>query len=200
MSSERDKWENRYRDRTGLPLAAPSLLLERHWLQIPAGPVLDVAAGDGRNAVFLARRGRTVHAIDLAWAGLQRIITCAREQNLPVQPIQADLTRFRLPGSYYAGVLNIRYLQRSLFESLQAALRPDGVILVETFLLEQRHLGHPTNPEHLLRRGELARRFADFERLFSEEGLLETETGPAYLSRLVARRATGGHPTAAGGK
>ena len=188
MRNDRDRWERRYADRGRHALDPPSEFLRRHESRIPPGPVLDVAAGDGRNALYLARRGHPVDAIDIAFAALQRVASAARAEGLKLRAVQADLDDFPLPRDHYAAVVNIRYLQRSLFAPLKRAVRPGGLVIFETFLIDQRFVGHPTNPDHLLQHGELAARFSDFEILFSEEGLFETEGGATFLGRLVARR------------
>ncbi len=53
---------------------------------------------------------------------------------------------------------------------------------------DQQQFGHPRNPAFLLERGELADRFGDFEILSYDEGRCETESGPAFLARMLARR------------
>ena len=77
-----------------------------------------------------------------------------------------------------------RYLQRDLFDSIRAAVIPDGVVVYETFTVHQRALGWgPTSPAHLLEPGELRARFDGFDILFYEE-VIE----PEAVARLVARR------------
>src|SRR5262249_1922213 len=127
------------------------------------GRVLDVAAGAGRNAVFLARRGCRVEAIDIAFGGLQRAITAAREEGLQIDAVQADLECFPLPRARYDAVINIRYLQRSLFAPLQNAVKPGGIVVFETFLIDQQAIGHPRNPAYLLQHGELRAAFSGFD-------------------------------------
>src|SRR4029450_10614862 len=63
------------------------------------------------------------------------------------------------PGSVDAVVV-VNFLDRRLFSAVAEWLRPGGMLLWDTFLLEQRALGHPRNPDFLLRRGELAERLA----------------------------------------
>jgi SAM-dependent methyltransferase len=188
MRADRDRWEQRYRRRGRHALDPPSQLLQRYRHAIPPGPVLDIAAGDGRNALYLARHGFSVAAVDIAFGGLRRIAAAARREGLRVQLIQADLDSFPLPRRRYAAVVNIRYLQRPLFEPIKEALLPGGLVIFETFLIDQRFIGHPTSPDHLLQHGELAAHFAGFEILCSEEGRFATESGDAFLGRLVARR------------
>ncbi len=166
----------------------PASLFLREWAHALHGRVLEIAAGSGRNTLFLARRGHRVDAIDIAAAGLRNIQATARSESLDVGLIQADLTTYPLPISVYDAVINIRYLQRSLFEPMRHCLRPGGIVLIETFLIDQQSVGHPKNPDFLLARGELDEAFSSFDVLFFSEGRVETEEAPAFLARLVARR------------
>lgn len=188
--SERDKWEARYAStsRAEERAAAPSRLLVEHRHLLPAGRALDVACGDGRNALWLARQGFAVDAVDVAFAGLARLAAAARREGLVVRPIQADLEQFPLPSDRYAVVVNCRYLQRTLFPALRSAVRPGGVIVFETFLREQARVGHPRNPAFLLEPGELRAEFATFSVLVDAEGCVETDGTTSYLARLIARR------------
>jgi tellurite methyltransferase len=88
----------------------------------------------------------------------------------------------------YDAIINIRYLQRSLFAPMQRAVKPGGIILFDTFLIDQQTIGHPSNPDFLLQRGELREAFSQCEMLVYEEGLFPTMPQPAYLARMVARR------------
>jgi len=169
-------------------MPSPSALLARHIDALPVGRALDVACGSGRHAVLLARRGFVVDAVDVAHSALVHLQSMARAERLRMNPIQADLETFALPHDRYALVVNIRYLQRSLFAQLKSALQPRGVIVFETFLRGQESLGHPRNPAYLLAPGELRSAFADFDVLAYEEGLITDDGDPAYLARLLARR------------
>lgn len=156
---------------------------------LPRGRALDVACGSGRNALLLARLGFRVDAIDFSLNALMRARAAAHREALPLRLIQADLESFPLRAEHYDLIVQIRYLQRSLYRTLKQALRPGGHLVIETFLLEQRELGHPTDPSFLLEHDELRDAFADLEIIRYEEGLFQTESGPAHLARLLARRA-----------
>jgi len=188
MRDDRDRWERRYRDRGRHGADPPSQFLQQHRRLIPAGPVLDIAAGDGRNALYLARNGHSIDAIDIAFAGLTRLMAAARAERLPVRAIQADLDDFPLPRDHYAAVINMRFLQRSLFPALKRAVRPGGIVMVETFLIDQRTIGHPTNPQHLLAHGELGDLLQGLTIVCSEEGCFDDGGSPVYLARAIARR------------
>ena len=186
--SGRREWESRYRERPAGGVRPPSSFLVEHLDRLPRGRGLDLASGDGRHALYLARHGWRVDAIDCAHAGLARLLAVARREALRLDAVQADLETFPLPRQRYDVVVNVRYLQRSLFPALKASLRRGGAVVFETFIRDQAQLGHPRNPAFLLERGELAARFDDFEVLEYAEGRFETETGPAFVARLLARR------------
>jgi tellurite methyltransferase len=186
MSDARKRWEERYAA-PGPSSDGPSDFLAAH-AALLHGRVLDVAAGAGRNALFLARRGLRVDALDIALAGLRIAQTAARAEGLDVRLVQTDLESFPLPRACYDAAINIRYLQRSLFEPLQEAVKVGGVILFETFLIDQQTLGHCHNPAFLLQHGELRAAFSRCEILVYEEGLFASAAPAAYLARMVARR------------
>lgn len=185
MSEERTRWEDRYA--AGAGGDGPSEFLMAH-AALLHGRVLDVAAGAGRNALFLARRGLHVDAIDIALTGLRIAQSTARAEGLQLHGVQADLESFPLPHARYDAAINIRYLQRSLFAPLQRAVKPGGIILFETFLIDQQEIGHPRNPAFLLRRGELRAAFSACDILVYEEGRFHSGAQSAYLARMVARR------------
>ncbi len=187
VREDREKWERRYREQSPASQTAPPSALVVRWAEAIQPPVLDVAGGNGRNAVFLARRGLRCVVVDIAFTALRQLAERAREERLPIEVVQADLEQYSLPTAAFGTILNIRYLQRSLFPAMKEAVRSGGLVLVETYLMDQQALGHPRNPNHLLQRGELRGYFEDFLVLEEEEGLLD-DNGPAYLARLVAQR------------
>lgn len=127
---------------------------------IPAGrPVLDVATGRGRHAIFLAERGWPVQAIDRDAARLAALAAIARERHLPVTTVHVDLeaSSVSLGHAEYGAVLVFHYLHRPLFPALVEALAPGGVLIYETFTRGQALRGRPRTPAFLLDDGELPR-------------------------------------------
>ena len=186
MDEDRQRWEDRYAaGAAGREAPSEFLVTQAALLH---GRALDLAAGAGRNALFLARRGLRVDAVDRARTGLQLAQSAARAEGLDLRVVQADLESFPLPRSSYDAIITIRYLQRSLFEPMQQAVKPGGVILFETFLIDQQTLGHPRNPAFLLQRGELRTAFPSCDILTYDEGLVHSPSQSAYLVRMVARR------------
>ncbi len=144
------------------------------------GSACDLACGSGRNAVFLAVRGRDVLGVDLlpdalAQARLLARAACIAEPGR-ARFRRADLTdaaqaaRVLVPG-HWSVLTCFRYLDRALLPRLPEALAPGGVLVYETFLEEQARVkGKPSRPEYLLRPGELREVFAGLEILEEREG------------------------------
>jgi len=186
--ADRGAWESRYAERGEDAAQPPSRFLVEQLDRVPHGRALDVACGAGRHALYLARRGWQVDCIDFSYAALTRLLTAARNDHLAIHPLAADLEQYPLPRERYALVVNVRYLQRNLLPALKSAMHPGGMLLFETFIRDQQQLGHPKNPAFLLERGELAAACADLDIVHYDEGRFETESGAAFLARMLARR------------
>jgi tellurite methyltransferase len=123
---------------------------------------LDVAMGRGRHALLLARHGFETFGVDVKFDAVREAMGAAAREGLTIRGWCADLTISPLPVSAFDLVVVTRYLQRDLFPSLRAAVRPGGCIVYETFTVGQRALGTgPTSPDHLLQPGELRSHFED---------------------------------------
>ncbi|MDQ7857930.1 MAG: methyltransferase domain-containing protein [Armatimonadota bacterium] len=192
MRAERLKWEARYQAGDRAHDGPPSALLVRWLSYLPRGRALDVATGLGRNALFLARAGYRVDAIDIAPTCLAEAARRARRRGLHVRWIEADLDHYRLPRACYDVVVNAFFLKRGLFPALRAAVRPGGVVIFETHLVSDATPSRVRTPAHRLRSGELARRFRGWEVLEYAEGVFTEGGQRVALGRIVARRPGGG--------
>ena len=145
---------------------------------------LDVAMGRGRHASALAALGFRAFGVDLRVDAVRGAIDAATASGLVLRGWCADLTVSPIPRGRFDLVVVSRYLQRDLFESIREAATPDGVVIYETFTVNQRAHGvGPKSPHHLLEPGELRARFEGFEIVFYEE-----VSAPEAVARLVARR------------
>jgi SAM-dependent methyltransferase len=154
---------------------------------LPKGPALDIACGTGRNTLLLAERGQHVTAIDWSDVALHTLAERARAVGTPVRLLKrlneagrtslvgvdlvhGDMEQSEIPEGHYDLVVCIQYLQRSLFPRMASALRPGGVLLVETFTRAQLDFpGGPHNPAYLLETGELREAFPELCVLFYRE-------------------------------
>jgi SAM-dependent methyltransferase len=140
------------------------------------GPVLDVASGAGRHARFFAERNLAVVAVD------------RQGQSIPgVKFVQADLedgSLWPFPGERFGAIVVTNYLHRPLLPMLGASLAAGGVLIYETFMIGNERYGKPSNPNFLLRPGELLQSFAELTVLGFEQGT----TGSAVVQRMCAIR------------
>ena len=130
---------------------------------LTGGRALDVACGVGQNAIWLAQRGFTVDAVDISPVAIERARRAAAQAGAAVNFIHADLDTWSPSAGTYELVIGFRFLNRKLLLRLQAALRPGGWLLYQTFNLRRLTPDSDFPPEHLLDIGELARTFAGWD-------------------------------------
>jgi len=140
---------------------------------MPPGPVLDLAGGSGRNAVYLASRGRSVLLLDASADALARAAEMARAAGTELELARRDLEEGLPPGlDGFAGVVVSYYVQRRLLPQLPGVLLPGGLVLLEGFdRREARRRGRESSP-HYWEVGELLRPPAGLEILAAGEGWL----------------------------
>jgi SAM-dependent methyltransferase len=173
---------------------SPFVVAQRERLRASAvlGPCLDLACGRGRHALFAARAGLRVVALDRDASLLRKLAAQSTAERLAIHALRADAESPRgLPfrPARFGAVLVTRFLFRALAPRIIEALAPGGLLVYETFTERQRELGHgPSNPAFLLESGELPRLFEGLDAIESVEGLVESGTTRAWLAGLVARR------------
>lgn len=195
-------WDERYRSDDFAYGREPNDLLRAEAHRIPTGPVLCLAEGEGRNAVFLAERGHAVTAVDFSAEGLHKTERLARERGVNVTIVHADLSEFVPVVGGFAGVVAIwAHVPPEIRERMHAwvtqALRPGGVFILEAYTPDQLALGTggPRDPELLMTLAELRAELAPlhFEigrevRRDIHEGAFHA--GPSATVQVVALRRT----------
>jgi len=153
--------------------------------RIPAGgPVLDLAAGCGRHTRLLVGRGHPVIAVDRDVTGLADL-----QANPAVTILAADLEHDRpwpLGDRRFAGVVVTNYLHRPLLPAAVAAVAPGGCLIYETFASGNERFGKPSNPDFLLRPGELLEAVRGRLTVLAYENLEVVEPRPAAVQRIAA--------------
>jgi len=184
--ANRAEWDDRHR---GKPAGEAEPFLAATLARIPHGVALDVAAGRGRNALALAGAGLTVIAVDFSAEAMLLLAATARTAQLAIWPIVANLDSFHLKDESFDAIVNINFLDRALFPDFVRALRPGGVLIADTFLVDQAAIGHPRDPRFLLGHGELRALAAGLEIEQYTEGLVTYPNGErAYRASMAARR------------
>lgn len=165
---------------TDLP---PSAWVARFLGGRPPGQALDLAAGGGRHTRLLLDTGHRVVALDRDVAALTGLASPRLEV------IAADLedgSPWPLPGRRFDVIVVTNYLHRPLFAALVAALAPGGLLIYETFAAGNERFGKPSNPDFLLRPGELLDRLRPPLRVVAYEDLEIAEPRPAMVQRIAA--------------
>ena len=163
--------------------AAPSAWVERwaSWIR-PGGAVLDVAAGGGRHARFLARLGFEVDAVDrrLDAFGAPAAGVLLREADIESGP-------WPYAGRAFDAVVVTNYLHRPLLPVLVGSLESGGLLIYETFARGNERFGKPSNPAFLLEPGELLEAVRGKLRVLAFEDVVVEHPRPAAIQRIAAR-------------
>lgn len=175
-------WDAKYASGEYVSAKGPSKLLLELLPLLPKGKALDIACGEGRNAVFLARNGYDVDAIDISGVAIEKGKKRVKKNKVNVNFIQADFEDYRIPVKAYDLIVNFNYLQRTLIPAIKNGLKNGGVVLFETFTLEQQAIGPPKNPDFLLKPNELLKLFEGMHIFFYREGIFEEERKKALAS------------------
>ena len=150
----------------------------------PRGRVLDLAAGAGRHTRLLLDMGLSVTAVDRDIEGLRPLAG----QNCEIRAIDLETGAAEsalAPLSGYDGIVVTNYLHRLLLPQLVGALAADGVVIYETFAVGNERFGRPSNPDFLLRPGELLEAFAGLTVIAFEQGEVAAPR-PAVIQRMAA--------------
>ena len=168
QSTDAEHWNARYQEDVRFETYTHPrrfLVENAHWL--PAqGVALDAAMGLGGNAEYLLQRGLRVVGIDISSVAVRQ----AKRRMPGLMAVIADLTRFYLPEAYFDVILNFFYLERGLWVDNRRALRPGGLLVLETLTKEMLSVNAEIEPQYLLDPGELEDAFRDWQILVSREG------------------------------
>jgi SAM-dependent methyltransferase len=161
---------------------APSPWVQRWSALVPAGAsVLDVACGSGRHVRWFADRGCRVTGVDRDAAALATLAGVA-------ETVVADIENGPWPfaGRRFAAVVVTNYLWRPLLPAIVEAVDEGGVLICETFARGNETVGRPSNPDFLLRPGELLQAAGSLRVVAYEDGFLSAPE--RFVQRIAAVR------------
>ncbi len=140
---------------------------------LPRGRVLDIAMGNGRNSVFLAENGFDVEGVDVDSKRISKALELAETKGVELRGRVADLETpgYSITRETYDVIICFYYLQRSLTGRIIDGLKPGGMLVYETFIIDQAEFGRPKNRDHLLAHNELLGMFSSLRCLRYREGL-----------------------------
>lgn len=184
-------WDERYRANGGYVFGtAPNDFLALHAHAIPSGPVLCLAEGEGRNAVYLAQRGHAVTALDQSAVGLAKASQLAAQRGVTITTVTADLNDYRIEPGAWAGIVAIFAhlpvpLRRKINAQIVAGLRPDGVYLSEVYSPAQLGFGTggPKDPALLVALADLCAELAELDLVIACECERDVVEGTGHTGR-----------------
>ena len=211
-------YDELYRSQDDYFGAQPSgLLLKFHGLIKPRGRVLDLGAGQGRNALFLAQKGFRVDAVDNSEEAVKQLLKKAHEKGLRVRCFLCDVRVFEPPVKKYDAVLAFGLIQDlflseaiRLFQRVEGWTRAGGLVFVSAFTVQDakyreiKEFSEEVEPNSFrtpsgkirtfLEKDQILRFLPDFEVVHHWEGLGrwhshgELEKEQHAVARLVVRR------------
>lgn len=184
--SDRSQWDQVYDQENYVFGKEPSEILMKHVDILPLGRALDIAMGEGRNAVFLAKKGFVVDGVDISEVAIRKANRLAKESNVRIATVNADLNTYEIKPATYEVILNIQYLQRSLIPEIKKGLKRGGVIVFENQTIDQLKLPGSAGlrRDYLLNQGELKELFKGFKILY----YAETNDGKQALATLIGMK------------
>jgi SAM-dependent methyltransferase len=202
-SMNEEFWNERYRGAEYFYGTEPNDFIRAEAHRIPPGPVLCLAEGEGRNAVFLAGLGHPTTAIDMSREGLRKAKELAARRGVSIEVVHADLANYELPSETYSGIVAVfahvpTHVRRRLHAAVPRALVPGGVFLLEAYRPEQLAFGTggPREAAVLMTKSELEEDLRGLELLVSRDVEREINEGPMHRGmsatvQIAARRGRG---------
>jgi SAM-dependent methyltransferase len=193
-------WNERYAVTGHVYGEAPNAFVAEVAPQIPAGPVLCLAEGEGRNAVHLAALGHRVTAVDQSEVGLAKARRLAGARGVKIETVVADLANFSIAAGTWAGIVATFAhlpppLRRRVHRDVVAGLQPGGVFVLEAYTPAQLAFGTggPKDPERFMTLAALREELSGLQLVIARE--LEREvtegaghTGQGAVVQILARR------------
>ena len=199
-SPAQEQWEQRFGGDDYLYGTEPNEFLRAHAAEVPPGPVLCLAEGEGRNAVFLAGQGFEVSSIDLTAAGVEKTLRLAAARGVEVAARQGDLADVDLGTGAWAGIVSIfahvpPAVRVELHRRVVDALAPGGVLLLEAYTADQvgRGTGGPPTAELTMSLDGLVQELHGLDVEVGRELVRDVvegagHTGPGAVVQVVARK------------
>lgn len=168
-------WNERYATDEYVYGIEPNTFLAEQ-VKLLTGPVLSLAEGEGRNAVFLASLGLDVLGVDSSEVGLAKAQKLAAAKGVKIRTEVADLAVYDLPENHFGSVISIfahlpSPIRRRLYPLVERSLKPGGIILLEAYTLAQlpKTTGGPKDPDMLMSATGLRSEFPHCEVILARE-------------------------------
>lgn len=132
-------------------------LYEKSLALSPQSTILSLGEGEGRNALFLAKQGHHVVAIDESNVGLLKAKKLLQDNHLDLEIICTDIAKFDFQRNQYDAIISIWFhlpkeLRISIHQKCVEALKPNGILILEAYTPKQleNNSGGPKNIDMLM--------------------------------------------------
>jgi SAM-dependent methyltransferase len=183
-------WDQRYGQEGYIYGKAPNAFFKQETDRLKPGKILLPAEGEGRNAVYAAKNGWQVLALDMSQAGRNKALKLAEEAGVGIQYEICDLTSCLLPENEFDALAIIfahfpSETRRLVYRKLLGALKPGGTLILETFSKKQfgKTSGGPQNLDMLNNIEELKLDFKDLDFKEISESEVDLQEGDFHVGK-----------------
>ena len=181
---DKEKWDSKYSVSEHITSKEPADWFKNHTgLLKGSGLALDIASGEGRNAVFAAENGYQTLAVDISAHGLKKAQTLAEKKGVTIETQVVDLDDWQINKNIFDLILCFNFLDRRIFSAIKNALRPEGLIIYETFTIDYLKYSN-FKREWVLEHNELLDIFSEFRIL----GYREIDDNHKAYASLIAMK------------
>lgn len=150
---------------------------------LPKGRVLDIAMGSGRNTIYLAKMGFDAAGVDISEKAVETALERAKSAGVNIDARVADIEAgdYIIPKGTYDVIICFNYLHRPLVKQIRGGLKKGGIVVYQTYTVDQLQFGKPSNPDFLLAYNELLKMFRSFRCLRYHEGIIDNQKAVAGI-------------------
>lgn len=187
-----EQWDERYAVERYLYGTEPVAFLADQIDRLKQGKALCLAAGEGRNAVYLAEQGYDVTAMDASPKGLEKALALAEQRGVTIGTQVGELQNgYDMGVAQYDLITNFYYHDTDMLPDVMRALKPGGMFILQNFSIDQLETNRfgPKNPDFLAKPNELLEHFSGYRILYYEDAVVELDEGmhqgPGAVVRLI---------------
>lgn len=192
-------WNERYEGSGYLYGTEPNSFLAEN-ADLLIGPILSLSEGEGRNAVFLARRGLHVLGVDCSETGFKKAHELAKFNKVKIETQVADLAEYSPEEKEFGSVVSISAhlpssVRQRLYPLIEKALKPNGVFILEAYTENQlmKSTGGPKDSDMLMSVEKLRNELPNLKVVLAQEidrhvNEGKGHTGTASVVQFIARK------------
>lgn len=193
-------WDSRYKEPAFAYGTRPNEFFQESIDKLSAGKILLPAEGEGRNAVYAARKGWDVSAFDYSIQAMIKTFQLAERYDVTLHYTVQDVANF-VPIQAFYDVVGLFYthfpleLRSNFYQKVKSVLKPSGLVIVEGFHKNQKYYnsGGPKEETMLFSLEEFQNTFSDFEIISLEDKIIDLDEGlyhqgKAHVVRMIARK------------